>query len=103
MFYTFRQNNSGGYWVGPVYVCVEAGSLSEAEHRAVESGVVYFDGVSSGRDCDCCGDRWSRTYEWHEDDLTASPTVYGKPLDGQAAGEHYVIVYGDGRKEEHNS
>ena len=59
MFYRFSQNNTGGFYVGPQELIVEASSVEEAEARAVAAGV-YFDGVAAERDCDCCGDRWFR-------------------------------------------
>lgn len=59
MFYRFSQNNSGGFFVGPQVLIVEAASTEEAEARAVAAGV-YFDGVAAERDCECCGDRWFR-------------------------------------------
>ena len=67
MFYLFVQNNSGGYFhndaeagIG-VNVAFEANSEEEAIERA--KNVIYFDGVSEGIDCGCCGDRWS-AYTW---------------------------------------
>lgn len=59
MFYRFGQNNPGGFFDGPQVLIVEASSSQEAEELATEAGV-YFDGVASGRDCECCGDRWFR-------------------------------------------
>ena len=59
MFYRFTQNNSGGFFVGPQALIIEASSTEEAEARAIEAGV-YFDGVAAERDCECCGDRWFR-------------------------------------------
>ena len=59
MFYRYTQINVGGYHEGPQVVIVEAGSLAEAEAAAQGAGV-YFDGVAAGRDCECCGDRWTR-------------------------------------------
>ena len=63
MFYLFVQNNSGGSFhidaeqgIG-VNVAFEANSEEEAIERA--KNVIYFDGVSKGIDCGCCGDRWS--------------------------------------------
>lgn len=44
MFYTYRQNNSGGYYIGPSYVIVEADSSSEADFIAEQNGI-YFNGV----------------------------------------------------------
>jgi len=62
-FYEFDQNNSGGRFhiddkagLGPS-VWIEATSLGDAIHRAMDIGI-YFDGCDSGRDCRCCGDRW---------------------------------------------
>ena len=63
-FWTYRQNNSGGYSAGPDYVVVEADSCGEANDLAQEKAGVYFDGCESGIDCECCGDRWSRAWEW---------------------------------------
>lgn len=57
-YYRYRQNNSGGVFFGPVVVFIRADSEEEADRRAVESGIIYFNGVRAGRDCECCGDRW---------------------------------------------
>lgn len=75
-FYTFRQNNSGGFDVGFKYVIVEAPTAREANEIATEYGV-YFNGVSKGRDCDCCGDRW---YTVSESDADPVPSLYGEPV-----------------------
>jgi hypothetical protein len=60
-FYKFHQNNSGGKFVVNEYlaewVYIQAKSADEANEIAEDKGI-YFDGVSSGRDCPCCGDRW---------------------------------------------
>lgn len=67
--YHFRQNNSGGHFVSTpdldVNVFVEAHTYREANDLAEAVGV-YFNGCSSGRDCSCCGDRWSP--QWDESD-----------------------------------
>ena len=91
MFYTFSQNNSGGFYDGPKYVCVEASSLEEAVSRALETGIVYFHGVSDGRDCGCCGDRWYPAL--FGEDLTETPTVYGRSLFDE---KNYIIFYRNG-------
>jgi hypothetical protein len=62
MFYTFFQNNSGGHFIGPHTVIVEANDAAEANEIAEEKGGVYFDGVIRGMDCECCGDRWYRVW-----------------------------------------
>lgn len=63
-WYEFYQNNSGGDEIltlgQPIWV--EADSADQANERALEFGV-YFDGVDSGEDCDCCGNRWTRARE----------------------------------------
>ena len=76
-FYTYRQNNSGGRFIGPaLYVIVEANSSNVAMAIAEEIGV-YFNGCETGEDCSCCGDRWS---SW-EDDKTDIPKIYGKKVE----------------------
>lgn len=68
MYYEFRQNNSGGSFIIDdkldVTVWIEAETSSEAEKKALSIGI-YFDGIESGRDCPCCGDRWSSP--WYRD------------------------------------
>lgn len=72
-YYTFSQNNSGGFYRGPQYVIVEAESADEANERAETYSEVYFDGCRRGLDCECCGDRWS---EVNEQDATEVPTIF---------------------------
>jgi len=61
-FYHYDQNNSGGAFIEPALnVFVEASSSDEANAVAEANGL-YFDGIEEGRDCDCCGDRWSRAW-----------------------------------------
>lgn len=76
-FYQFRQNNSGGSFDGFVNIIIEASTPGEANEIAPEYGI-YFNGVSKGIDCDCCGDRWYRVYDH---DGTDVPCVYGEPVD----------------------
>jgi hypothetical protein len=58
-FYCFRQNNSGGQFIGDVVINIEADSAEEANEIALDNGI-YFDGVEEDKDCECCGDRWYR-------------------------------------------
>lgn len=80
MFYTFRQNNSGGSFVQNnkvgIYVIIEADSNKQANNRAEEIGI-YFNGCDDGIDCNCCGDRWSRQYEEKGD---IEPKIYDKTI-----------------------
>jgi hypothetical protein len=79
VFYTYYQNNSGGYWIFEPkagishYVIVEANSGEDADAKAEDIGL-YFDGCDSGNDCSCCGDRWSRQYKSGKE----RPEIYGQ-------------------------
>ncbi len=56
MFYRFRQNNSGGYFMPPaIHVYVEADNDEQAVETFTSIEGVYLD---SYRDCSCCGGRW---------------------------------------------
>lgn len=59
MRYVYAQNNSGGRFIGPRSITVEADTVEQADKLAIAQGV-YFDGVAKGLDCECCGDRWYR-------------------------------------------
>lgn len=76
-YYHFRQNNSGGEFdVTPtlnVNVIIKAATAIEANTKLEELGG-YFDGVSEGLDCECCGDRW---YRVSENDVSETPQCYG--------------------------
>ena len=65
-WFLFRQNNSGGYFKVDDVLChellIEADSANDANRKFLDWGG-YFDGVSSGFDCGCCGDRWSESSE----------------------------------------
>lgn len=62
-WFEFKQNNSGGYFKVDDKVCnrlfIEAEDFDEAVYKAEELGC-YWNGVSEGIDCPCCGDRWSK-------------------------------------------
>ena len=92
MFYTYRQNNSGGSFDTDenvsIYVVIEASSCEDADARAENIGI-YFNGCEDGRDCECCGDRWSTAYGKGDE----VPSAYGKPLD---SADSYRIHYLDG-------
>jgi hypothetical protein len=81
-FYTFSQNNSGGFFVEDVkrgvgeYVIIEAVDAKDALARLDEIGsrVAGFNNY-----CECCGERWSR---WMDDsDGTEQPEIYGQPVE----------------------
>lgn len=66
-WFLFRQNNSGGFFHTDANVCrqvyIQAETPDQANARAEELGI-YFGGVASGLDCECCGNRWSRVDEY---------------------------------------
>lgn len=78
-WYRFGQNNSGGRFVvndkvdADVYI--QTTSAKEANRVAEDVVGIYFNGVSDGIDCECCGDRWSRQYDNDGDEY---PTKYGQ-------------------------
>lgn len=99
MFYTYRQNNSGGSFdindEVTLYVIIEADSADNADEIAETKGI-YFYGIEAGSDCSCCGDRWST--QW-ADDGTVVPEIYGeniklyKDMTWLKSGEPLVHVY----------
>ena len=105
MFYTYTQNNSGGYFITndnvAEYVIIEANSIDEANNKAEEIGI-YFDGCSFGRDCSCCGDRWCSPYDESE-----KPEIYGDSIEKRIEDtlnkkiffcKNIIIYYSSGRK-----
>lgn len=64
-WYHYSQCNSGGYFVTNDYVAqevfIQAPSEATADAMAEHVGI-YFDGTETGRDCPCCGDRWTSAY-----------------------------------------
>jgi len=83
-FYTYRQNNSGGYFVGPaLYVIVEANSSNVAMAIAEDHGV-YFNGCETGQDCNCCGDRWSSWADEYD-----QPKIYGEKVEEALKSDPY--------------
>lgn len=69
------------------YVLIQACDGAHADERAEQIGI-YFNGVESGNDCDCCGDRWFPNSGCNGDE---SPMVYGHPPDNEAATRIYPI------------
>lgn len=85
-FYEYRQNNSGGSFIIDedrglsVEVIVEADSVADADRRAESIGL-YWKGCRDGRDCTCCGDRWSQFWGWGDGaDGDPVPSIYQRPL-----------------------
>jgi len=88
-WFTFRQNNSGGFYNGPQYVIVEAASSVSANTVAEENNV-YFNGIDKGIDCRCCGDRW---YRVHHGDGKNEPMIYNEHIDPESP--VYTDIFGE--------
>jgi hypothetical protein len=59
MIYSFRQNNSGGYYFQPAkFIIVKDARDSEHATEIAMAAGMYLQGVAAGSDCYCCGDRW---------------------------------------------
>ena len=101
MFYTYSQNNSGGSFIGPHYIIVEADSARQANSIAQDHDV-YYDGVEFGDDCECCGDRWEPIEK--DSEGTQSPMIWGNTDIQQTLNESpswtsdssAIVVYVDG-------
>ena len=67
MIYSFRQNNSGGYFTEPAknIIVKHARDSEHATEIALASGM-YLGGVAAGADCSCCGDRWYGMSDEHK-------------------------------------
>lgn len=82
------------------YVIVEADSADDANDIATNLGI-HFNGVAEGRDCPCCGDRWSPI---QNRDAESEPKIYGKEItESMNVGKktrkkNVVIHFSDGRK-----
>lgn len=101
-FFHFSQNNSGGVFDKKVGtdVIIEASSSEEA-NRLAEGVGIYFNGVADGRDCECCGDRWSEL--WGKESGDEVPSIYGLPITEKKSFSSFrkdvVVHYKDGRVE----
>lgn len=99
MFYTFRQNNSGGYIIRneivDIYVIIEGRSANEIKRKANK----LFEDYSQY--CECCGKRWDY---WFDDlDLDTEPRIdnkSAKEYKSDYSGEKNIIIhYDNGRIE----
>jgi hypothetical protein len=76
-FYTYSQNNSGGYFELnkkdgiAEYVIIEAKNAKQAHNTASDLFASY------SNYCECCGERWS--YYADDEDGRDEPTIYSEP------------------------
>lgn len=95
MFYTIRQNNSGGYYINNKYVAeviiVEANSDHEAR--------VLLENITDDYSeyCECCGYRWNLDFgAFGISQGKEEPCVYNKPIKEYLLNEPWyirIIVY----------
>lgn len=93
-FYQFSQNNSGGSFHVTDTLChrlfIEATSKESAILTAEGLGC-YWNGVSDGIDCKCCGDRWS---DWADViDLDAINKVGRQGLISCDGGQDEIVLW----------
>jgi hypothetical protein len=81
MFYTYSQNNSGGYFIGEPqlgiseYIIIEATSFKDADERLNKIAETYDDFFDY---CGCCGERWTYMDEFEfESDRNEVPSIRG--------------------------
>jgi hypothetical protein len=77
LFFTYRQNNSGGSWEindkVTLYVIIEAQTAEEADERAEKIGIEFETG------CPTCGYGWSRADHWESE---KQPMIYDQCVEG---------------------
>jgi hypothetical protein len=67
MFFTYTQNDSGGYLIGPEYIIIEADTKEESNE--------IFNNLELDHESrDCCSSRW---YEYSASDGYEQPTIFG--------------------------
>jgi hypothetical protein len=98
-FYTFSQNNSGGVFDIDdnirEWVIIEGNDMNEILDRANDIGI-YFDGMSKGIDCSCCGDRWY----WPQGGIGDEPVMYYQRVATHPFKYANVVIhYKDGTKQ----
>jgi len=86
-WFTFHQNNSGGFYDGPRALIVQAVDHADADRIAQHHGV-YFNGVDAGIDCECCGDRWSPSW----DDGSDVASLWGEPVNAADLRDGVALV-----------
>ena len=97
MIYSYRQNNSGGYYCQPAkHILVKNARDEEHATEIAMAAGMYFHGVAAGSDCSCCGDRWyniADEYDSLEDallDLTRDDILRDSMQSDNVP--HYVVV-----------
>lgn len=99
MFYTFDQNNSGGYYIRNEMVDTFVIIEGDTEKEIIEKAKCIFEDYSEY--CPCCGERWELDIKSCEFD--DEPMVYDKPAkefsDNFWKDGKIIIYYKNGTKE----
>jgi len=78
MFYTYDQNNSGGYFIENEnvreYLIIEADNVHEANSKMFDITEDYSEF------CECCGARWDVIYG-SDSEGKEEPMIYSTPVD----------------------
>lgn len=99
-WWTFDQNNSGGYFIQNEdvdhYVAIQAINVEHAKQRAYDLFAEYSEY------CSCCGERW---HVWvDEQDGHDVPCIYDEPyteLKKSSYRHNMIMHYVDGSKEKY--
>lgn len=96
-WYTFDQNNSGGYFVTNENVCEVVCIEAETAEQAILKAEEFCENDDS---CPCCGDRWSFWID--DDDGKEKPSWYDKAIEDTLPDwyrKEARLHYADGRIE----
>lgn len=92
MFYTFMQNNSGGYYLRDENVeeviIIESDNAGNAQDKLW--AIVEDNYLES---CECCGSRWDL---FNDDGEYETPMIFGE--DASESSYSYIVYYADGTK-----
>lgn len=106
-FYTYCQNNSGGWFdidkergIG-VVVVIQAHDPAMADALAQYKGLYFH----YDEDCSCCGVRWTSSNKPWADKGTDRPEVYGEPIEEYKPwnGNPMYVHYLDGTVKEYGT
>jgi hypothetical protein len=94
-FFTYNQNNSGGYFVEDhklglcEYVILEAETAKQAWEK-LES-IIDASEENAWNYCGCCGERWWNSED--DEDGTDTPTIFGTPIEDKEKSMFREIAY----------
>lgn len=96
-FYAYQQRNINGFFQKDdnldEWVFIESRNADHADRVAQRLGV-YFDGVSQGYDCKCCGNRWERA---SYSSYCSEPTIYSEHVT-LSEDRNWIVHYASGMK-----